>query len=161
GDQGRAWGFHFGYAFRRRNPHFERLTAEGVIFSTVEGGRVIDRFQWLGGFGQWGVPGWTMPDGCAQILVERAAVFACTRVLELGTSRGRMSAMLASLGCAVTPLDHVDRGAAINLAGLPVEVILDDAIHYLSTTARQFDLIVCDLHGNSPAEWQRYCGPLI
>jgi predicted O-methyltransferase YrrM len=159
GDQGCGWGFHFGNAFRRDNPHFERLTAEGVIFSQPEPS-LHERFDWLGGFGQWGIPGWSMPPDNARNVVTRAAAFAGKNVLELGTSRGRVTAMLATVGCRVTTVDHQDRGAAANLAGLDVEVVVDDAVHFLKTTPRTFDLVICDLHGNSPADWRRYATPM-
>ena len=160
GDQGLVWGYHFGNAFRGANPHFERLTAEHVVFSKSDTG-LLDRFHWLGGTGQWGVPGWTMPDDCAQVILEYAEAFAGRPTLELGTSRGRMTAMLATLGCQVTTVDHQDRGAAQNLKGLPVRVIQDDVVHFLSRTMKTFDLIVVDLHGNSQADWLRYAKPLL
>ena len=161
GDLGRAWGFHFGRAFIQRNSHFEHLTEEGIIYSEVESDSQQDHFQWLCNTGQWGIPGSTMPDGCARIIVAHAAAFAGKQVLELGTSRGRTAAMLAALGCRVTTIDHIDRGAASNLAGMDVEVIVDDAVHYLSTTPRLFDLVVCDLHGNSPEDWRLYAEILL
>ena len=159
GDRGRGWGFHFGCAFRGKNRHFERLTAGGVIFSQPEPS-LHERFDWLGGFGQWGIPGWSMPPDNARNVVTRAAAFAGKPVLELGTSRGRVTAMLAAVGCKVTTVDHEDRGAAANLAGLDVEVVVDDAVHFLTTTPRTFDLVICDLHGNSPADWQHYAIPM-
>ncbi|MCX5726404.1 MAG: class I SAM-dependent methyltransferase [Candidatus Saganbacteria bacterium] len=142
------------------NPHFERLTAEHVIFSKSDIG-LLDRFRWLGGRSQWGVPGWSMPDDCAQVILECAEAFAGRPTLELGTSRGRITAMLATLGCQVTTVDHQDRGAAQNLKGLPVRVIQDDVVRFLSQTMETFDLIVVDLHGNSQADWQRYAKPLL
>jgi len=159
GDRGDAWGFHFGNAFCLKNPHFPRLVAEGVVFSQPDPD-VHDRFEWLGGFGQWGIPGWTMPSDNARNVLARAAPFAGREVLELGTSRGRVTAMLATIGCRVTTVDHQDRGAAANLAGLGVNVVVDDAVHFLRTTPRRFDLVVCDVHGNSPSDWKRYAHPL-
>ncbi|MEN9727228.1 MAG: hypothetical protein RL434_1594 [Pseudomonadota bacterium] len=155
GDLGHAWGYHFGNAFRRHNPHFERLSAEGVIF-TQPAPDALERFQWLGGHGQWGIPGWTTPPRHARNLITHARPFVGRQVLEIGTSRGKLGAMLATLGCRVTTVDHVDRGAAQNLAGLDVQVVVDDAVHFMATTARRFDLVLFDMHGNSPADWQRY-----
>lgn len=63
--------------------------------------------------------------------------------------------MLASLGCTVTTVDRHDRGAAQNLDGLGVRVVVDDALTYLATTTDTFDLIIVDLHGNSVAHWKR------
>ena len=155
GDQGRAWGYHFGNSFIMANSHFERLTASKIVFSKTES-NLIEKFQWLGGQGQWGVPGWTMPDGCAKIILDLASDFKGKSVLEIGTSRGRLSAMLATLGCNVTTIDHLDRDAGKNLQSLSVVVIVDDAMHFLETTNQYFHLIICDLHGNSPAEWKQY-----
>ncbi len=159
GDRDHAWGYHFGHAFRRDNPHFRRLVAEHVVFSQPEPD-VHARFEWLGGLGQWGVPGWTMPPDNARNLVTRAQAFGGRDVLEIGTSRGRVTAQLATLGCNVTSVDHQDRGATANLAGLGVEVVIDDAVHFLTSSGRSFDLVICDVHGNSPAEWRLLAEPL-
>lgn len=159
GDQGRGWGYHFGNSFRRDNPHFHRLVADGVIFAAGEGD-LLDRFRWLGGEGPWGVPGWAMPEAMVRLVMRHTAAFAGRDVLEVGTSRGRSTAIMASQGCRVTTIDHIDRGARQNLAGLPVEVVIDDAVRYARATPRTFDLIVCDVHGNSPAEWARLGEPL-
>lgn len=155
GDQGAGWGYHFGSSFRRDNPHFNRLVREGAVFLRRDTPSIVERTAWLGGFGQWGVPGWTIPDGCAQVIVEHAKQFAGRRVLELGTSRGRLTSMLASVGCRVTTVDHHDRGARQNLAGLDVSVIVGDAVGFLTETRAPYDLIVVDLHENSKATWRR------
>ncbi len=160
GEKGEVWGYHFGHSFVRRNLHFERLTNEKIIFSKAESG-LIEQFQWLGSHGQWGVPGWTMPDGCVEIILDLAAGFKGKSVLELGTSRGRLSAMLATMGCNVTTIDRLDRGAGKNLQGLSVNVVVDDAKNFLETSSQYFDLIICDLHGNSPADWKRFSKILI
>jgi len=155
GDRGVGWGYHFGNSFRRNNPHFDRLVSNGVIFSLGEAPSIVERFTWLGGFGQWGIPGWTMPDECARIVLEHAKRVPGASVLELGTSRGRLTSMLASVGCRVTTVDHRDRGAAQNLAGLDVEVVVSGAYEFLAGTDRTFDLIVVDFHGNSEDVWRR------
>jgi hypothetical protein len=156
GDQGKAWGYHFGNAFRRRNPHFERLTEQGVFFSQSQPASPVERFAWMKNIGQWGVPGWGMPDEPAALILEYAREFVGRPVLELGSSRGKMSAMLAAIGCRVTTVDKHDRGAKQNLQWLDVTVVIDDALHYLETTSQIFDLIIIDLHGNAPAQWQMY-----
>jgi dTDP-4-amino-4,6-dideoxygalactose transaminase len=159
GDQGRAWGYHFGNAFRRDNPHFDRLVAEGVVFSQPEPG-IRERFAWLGGFGQWGIPGWGMPHQAADAIIAEVLPLAGRRVLELGTSRGHMSAILATIGCEVTTVDRHHRGAAQNLAGLPARVVQADALDYLAQSTEHFAAIVVDVHGNSPAVWERL-GPML
>lgn len=160
GNKGVAWGYHFGNAFRRVNLHFERLTEEQVIFSKADTG-LLDRFRWLGGTNQWGIPGWSMSDNCIEIILEKAKAFAGKQVLELGTSRGRLTAMLTALGCHVTTVDHQDRGAAQNLQGLPVAFIKDEAENFLEQSMKNFDLIVVDFHGNSEADWRLYSQNLL
>ena len=160
GDLKRAWGYHFGHAFRMTNPHFEKLTSEGVVFSATKVDEIA-RFHWLGAKGQWGVPGWSIPDECARIIVDRARSFSGKSILEIGTSRGRLTAMLAATGCCVTTVDHQDRGAATNLAGMDVVVVVDDAMRYLATPGPDFELIVVDFHCNSTADWKRYSTPLL
>jgi len=148
-----VWGYHFGHAFRGPNHHFERLTAEGVIHSQPEP-PLTARFTWLGNFGQWGVPGWSMPDGCTEFILGVVQSLAGDDVLELGTSRGRMTAMLCTAGKRVTTLDHVDRGASRNLAGLNAEVITTDALRFLHATRRTFSSVIVDVHDNSVARWK-------
>lgn len=160
GDLGRAWGYHFGHAFRRANPHFERLCATGEVFSQPDPSP-IQRSRWLGGTGQWGVPGWSIPEAIATTIVGLARAFVGGSTLEIGTSRGRLTAILADAGLRITTLDHEDRGAARNLAGLPVTVVQDDLVQYLSCAGRTFDLVVIDLHGNTVADWQSYRAALV
>ena len=166
------WGYHFGNAFRMPNPHFEDLQARGVVFADGEPSPcddeiadregVFKRYRWLGGgAGQWGVPGWEMPEGCVRAVLEECQRYQGRRVLDLGTSRGRLAGSICALGCQVTTVDRVDRGAKSNLAGLPIEVVLDDAVHFLETTDQRFDLICVDLHGNTPADWRRYAPGLL
>ena len=160
GDQGRVWGYHFGCSFIMKNPHFERLSENGIIFSLSETS-LMEKFQWLGNFGQWGIPGWSLPAGCTKAILDHAAFFAGQEVLELGTSRGRLTAMLATLGCKVTTVDHQDRCAGKNLEGLSVTGVLDDMVHFLTTSNQFFDLIICDIHGNSIDDWKMYSKPLM
>ena len=160
GNVGHVWGYHFGHAFRMHNPHFDQLTNEGVIDSR-QSRTLIERFRWLGNFGQWGIPGWAMPDGCTEIVCRTAQAFVGKNVLELGTSRGRLAAMLAKLGCHVTTVDHQDRGAVQNLNGLDAKVIQQDVIDYLVQSTEFFDLIVVDLHGNTPEDWHARQQPLL
>lgn len=153
GNQGRAWGYHFGHAFRGPNRHFDRLTEAGVVFSRSDDPPLRERFAWLGGSGQWGIPGWGMAPETSDAIQEELAEFAGRRVLELGTSRGRLTAILASLGCCVVTVDRHDRGAAANLAGLGVEIVVAEAMDFLTGTRERFDAIVVDLHGNSREVW--------
>lgn len=155
-----VWGYHFGNAYRMANPHFHRLVAEGKIFSSREL-PVEERHKWLGGLGEWGVPGWSLNRDCYRAIVQSARLFAGRPVLELGTSRGHLTAALAELGCQVTTLDHMDRGAAQNLAGLAVNVVQADAVEFLKGNSNLFGLIVCDIHGNSRKDWELLAQPLL
>ena len=160
GDQGRGWGYHFGHAFRRPNKHFEALRAEGRILKLDGVPARSARVAWLGGQHQWGTPGWSMPEPASEFILDRVAEAPGKKVLELGTSRGRFTAALAYAGWDVTTVDWHDRGAALNLHGLGVRIIQQDAITYLRETSDTFDIIVVDLHGNSIASWQER-GPLL
>jgi hypothetical protein len=166
GNKNQVWGYHFGRSFVMDNPHFEKMSREGIIFSipktlSITFGQLAERFRWLGNFGQWGIPGWGIPDEIAiQICIE-AHPYVAKEVLELGTSRGHLSAMLALMGCKLTTVDHQDRGAIHNLAGLNVTVVIEDAVRFLMDSNKEFDLIVVDVHGNTPQDWARLKDPLI
>jgi SAM-dependent methyltransferase len=154
GDQGRTWGYHFSYSFRRTNELFDRLTADGTVPSRSSAPTVVERFTWLGNDGEWGIPGSSLNPVCTQFVLDAAAPFAGRPLLELGTSRGRIAAMLDQIGLRVTTIDHVDRGAAQNLMDTSVEVVVDDALEFLAATGRRFDVVLVDLHGNSPEQWR-------
>lgn len=160
GDIGRGWGYHFGHAFRAENPHFAALSRSGAVLSLDRRPDPVARTAWLGARTQWGVPGWSMPDAMARLIEGYARDFAGCRVLELGTSRGRLTSVLAQAGCRVTTLDRHDRGAAANLAESDIIVVQEPAESWLAACEEVFDLIVVDLHGNSPADWDLR-GPLL
>lgn len=153
GDRGRPWGYHFGQAFRMPNPHFERMVEAGIIHSP-DPPTVQERFAWLGNFGQWGIPGWTMTEPCTEFVLDCVQRSGVQEVLEFGTSRGRLTAMLCASGIRVRTVDHIDRGASVNLAGLPATVIVADALDYLRGSSEEFAFIVVDVHGNSEEVWQ-------
>lgn len=149
-----VWGYHFGNAFRRENPHFRQLSDAGILFSQAEPER-HERFAWLRNFGQWGRPGWSMHPECARRIGALAAAFSGRATLEIGTSRGHLTAILASRGCRITTLDAEDRGAERNLDGLGVDVVQSDAEEFLAAGGRSYDFVVVDLHGNRKARWRR------
>lgn len=160
GDVGQGWGYHFGHAFRAANPHFAALARAGTILALDRRPDAAARTGWLGARSQWGTPGWSTPDAMARLIEGYARGFAGCRVLELGTSRGRLTTVLAQAGCRVTTIDRHGRGGEQNLADLPVTVVQADAETWLQATDDMFDLIVVDLHGNSPEDWARR-GPLL
>jgi hypothetical protein len=149
-----AWGYHFGHAFRRENPHFVRLCAQGILFSNYHPS-TEDRFAWLRNFGQWGRAGWSMNPECAHRIGTLASRYAGRPILEIGTSRGHLTAILASRGCLVTTIDAEDRGAKQNLEGLDVEIVQSEVTKFLLAEKRMFDFITVDLHGNDEKTWQQ------
>ena len=164
-----AWAIQFSTESGKANDTYQNLVKEKIIFSKIDDDlsqvsleQLVERFVWLsGGIGQWGIPGWSMRNSYIPLLLQRAIAFIGKSVLDLGTSRGRLSAMLSTLGCQVTTVDHQDRGAADNLRGLPVRVVTDDAVSFLQSSTEKFEYIVVDLHGNTIENWQRYAQPLL
>ncbi len=153
-DRSRAWGYHFARAYVAKNPHFDRLVSEGKIV-TKSNIDVVDKHHWLsGGLGQWGLPGYGMRNDTLRLIVSNTNSLS-GKALDLGTSRGRIAGILADLGFKVTTVDHVDRGAALNLKGLDVSVVIDDALNFLTYHTGEFDLIVVDVHDNSIEVWRK------
>jgi SAM-dependent methyltransferase len=150
-----AWGYHFAGAFRSANVHYARLVASGEIFGGDDAPSAVERVTWLRNHGQWGVEGWSMDPAHVRRVDERSRAFRGRRVLEIGTSRGQLSALMAGNGCLVTTLDREDRGARLNLEGLTVTVEIADAAGYLAQDPARFALIVVDLHGNDETTWRR------
>jgi predicted O-methyltransferase YrrM len=159
GDIGQGWGFHFGNSFRLDNPLFAQMMETGLLHVTSTS-QPNDEFRWLGNLGQWGIPGWAMHHDMLALIIDRARHFAGRRVLELGTSRGQLTAALANVNCRVTTVDLADRGATLNMRGLDVKVVVMDAQTFLREAKTCYDLIVVDVHGNTPKNWEKI-GPLI
>jgi SAM-dependent methyltransferase len=125
----------------------------GAVYWRNEPPPPIERFNWLKNFGQWGVPGWAMPPACTERVSALGQQYAGRRVLDLGTSRGRLAAILATHGCLVTTVDKTDRSASINLMQMGVQIVISGAAEYLRRVDDQFAMIVADIHDNSPAVW--------
>jgi SAM-dependent methyltransferase len=153
GPAANVWGYHFGCAFRLDNEHFRQLAVAGAVYWRNEPPPPIERFNWLKNFGQWGVPGWAMPPACTERVSALGQQYAGRRVLDLGTSRGRLAAILATHGCLVTTVDKTDRSASINLMQMGVQIVISGAAEYLRRVDDQFAMIVADIHDNSPAVW--------
>jgi len=149
------WGYHFGGTFKVSNPHFERLVASGEVFWRTDEPSRIERVTWLRNFGQWGREGWSMHPAHVALVDARSRDFRGHPVLEIGTSRGQLAALMAENGCLVTTVDREDRGARFNLQGLRVTVEIADGAEYLARRREPFCLIVVDLHGNDEATWRR------
>jgi hypothetical protein len=155
GRQSPPWGYHFGGAFKAANPHFERLAASGEVFWRVDEPSRIERVAWLRNLGHWGREGWSMHPAHVALVDARSREFRGRTVLEIGTSRGQLAALMAGNGCLVTTIDREDRGARLNLEGLGVTVEIADGAEYLARRGEPFCLIVVDLHGNDEATWRR------
>jgi hypothetical protein len=155
GRRGAPWGYHFGGAFKRANLHYARLVRSGEIFSRTDEPSGVERVTWLRNFGQWGREGWSMHPAHVTHVDACSREFRGRRVLELGTSRGQLAALMAGHGCRVTTVDHEDRGARLNLEGLDVTVEIADGAEYLSRNPEPFCLVVVDLHGNDEATWRQ------
>jgi len=154
GRQAIPWGYHFGNAFRRDNPHFDRLVADGTVFAAATPPTSAERFAWLRNAGQWGRPGWSMHPVCVERIAALASPLRGRAVLEIGTSRGHLAAVLASAGCRVVTVDRADRGARRDLDGLDVEIVRAGAADFLAQANGRFALITVDLHGNGVDVWQ-------
>jgi tetratricopeptide (TPR) repeat protein len=153
GPNSNCWGFHFGNAFRRENPHFRRLAAEGRVFWMETEPPPEERFLWLVNRGQWGTPGWSMHPICVKRIAMLAHEHAGRRVLELGTSRGFLAAIMAAYGCIVTTVDKVDRGASANLKDMGIRVVVSDVADFLRRDKSRFSLVTVDIHDNSREVW--------
>ena len=92
---------------------------------------LIERFNWLKNFGQWGIPGSSMVPCCTERVSILAHQYAGRQVLDIGTSRGRLAAILAAQGCIVTTVDQADRGASTNLMQMGVQTVVSDAADFL------------------------------
>jgi hypothetical protein len=149
-----VWGYHFVQSFRRENQQFRKMQEDGRVFWRPSEPDIDERFIWLRNHSQWGKPGWSMHPELAARISALAKTFAGQRVLEIGTSRGYLSAILAFSGCFVTTVDKADRGASVNLEGMPVTCVVSDGAAYLQTQTSLFSLILVDLHDNRDVVWR-------
>jgi predicted O-methyltransferase YrrM len=153
--KGEPWGYHFGNAFRLNNPHFHRLVKEGRIFWQETEPDLVQRFTWLRDYGQWGREGWSsIHPEFVKKLSEISRRYSRKRVLELGTSRGFLSAIMAENGCVLTTVDRLDRGARRNLEGMNAELVTGSALEFLRESSESFSFIVVDIHGNDLKTWK-------
>jgi Flp pilus assembly protein TadD len=152
--RGSPWGYHFGNSFKRENHQFARLVDEGTIFWQDEEPESEERFRWLRTRGQWGGPSWSMNPACVQRISSLCDKYVGRAVLEFGTSRGMLTAIMLDRGCVVTCVDREDRGATDNLAGLNVCVMVSDAAEFLRCSTMRYAMITVDFHGNEESVWR-------
>ena len=96
-----------------------------------------------------------MSEEIARIMVGELPDLSFKRVLEIGTSRGYLAAILSAHGALVTAIDVSDRGAKKNLEGLSAFFHQSDALEFLKKQQPFYDYICVDLHGNSWKNWQK------
>jgi hypothetical protein len=154
GRQNDPWGYHFSYAFREENAHFRELVRTGAVYWQEHEPNVAERCRWLQRHGEGGAATQSLPSLTARV-DELARAFADRRVLQAGTSRGYLAAILATNGCRVTTVDTTDQGAGCNLEGLGVEVVEAELPLFLHHCRTRFDLMVLDVHEQPPPVWQR------
>jgi len=147
------WGYHFTRSFIRKSKTFFSFVAEQKIYWVSGGIGSIEKFSWLRNHGQNGDEGYSMHPVFVQKTYEIAKKFINKDVLEIGTSRGYLSAIMNDLGCRVTTLDNEDRGASLNLQNLGVKVIQNDVIKFLRSSNKKYELVLVDLHGNYKKLW--------
>lgn len=147
------WGYHFTRSFIKKSKTFFSLVEKQKIYWNSKSIGSIEKFSWLRNHGQNGYEGTSMHPFFVNKSYEIAKKFKNKEVLEIGTSRGYLSAIISDVGCKVTTLDNVDRGALVNLQNLRVKIIHDDAISFLKTSNKKYELILVDLHGNYKKLW--------
>ena len=114
----------------------------------------LERFRWLRNGGQWGTPGWSMHPVCVERIAAFAQSYAGRRILEVGTSRGYLAAIMTAYGGLVTTVDQVDRGAVHNLREMGAKVVLSDGAAFLQRAVDKFALVVVDLNDNGQKVWR-------
>ena len=147
------WGYHFIRSFIRKSKTFFSLVEKQKIYWVSNRIGPIEKFSWLRNHGQNGNEGYSMHPFFVQKTYEIAKKFKNKDVLEIGTSRGYLAAIMNDIGCRVTTIDNMDRGALLNLQNLRIKIIHNDAIRFLKSSTKQYDFIIVDLHGNYKKLW--------
>jgi len=147
------WGYHFTRSFIRKSKTFFSLVEKHKIYWNSKSIGSIDKFSWLRNHGQNGYEGTSMDPFFVRKTYEIAKKFKNKEVLEIGTSRGYLAAIINDIGCKVTTIDNIDRGALLNLQNLRIKIIHNDVIRFLKSSSKQYELIIVDLHGNYKKLW--------
>jgi protein-L-isoaspartate O-methyltransferase len=154
GNIGDVWGYHFGLSFLKKNNLFEKLCRNGTIYWQKKKPKPQEKFTWLKNNSQWGIEGSSMHPYFLEKIQNVAKKYRNQSFLEIGTSRGFVSAILSEYSNKITTIDHKDRGASNNLKKLSIEFIKSDANKFLKKNKRIFNFIFIDLHGNDKKAWQ-------
>lgn len=158
GNMDNVWGYHFGLSFIKENDLFKKLCRNKTIYWQNYKPKAHEKYAWLRNNSQWGIEGSSMHPFFVGKVVEVAKKYQNKKVLELGTSRGFLSAIFAEYTKHIISIDHKDRGASNNLKKMPIKFIQEDVSVFLTKNKIKFDLIFIDLHGNHKKLW-RLIGP--
>jgi hypothetical protein len=112
------------------------------------------QFEWLRNNGQFGNEGYSMNPLCVNRILSVIKNYKDIQMLEIGTSRGYLTALLSRFN-KVTTIDHKDRGAFINLSGLNIKIVKEDMLSFLKKDHNKYKVILIDLHGNSKKVWSK------
>jgi tetratricopeptide (TPR) repeat protein len=150
----KIWGYHFARSFIKENIFFNKYINLKKNNWTQKKQRFKKQFEWLRNNGQFGNEGYSMNPLCVNRILSVVKNYKNTQVLEIGTSRGYLTALLSRFN-EVTTIDHKDRGAFINLSGLNIKIVKEDMLSFLKKDSKKYNIILIDLHGNSKKVWRK------
>lgn len=149
------WGYHFTRSFVLGESKYFKQYSESIRADWQQSKMPsLDKYLWLRNHGQQGIEGSSTHLKFIKKIYQIALAYKNKAVLEIGTSRGYLSAILSESGCLLTTVDREDRGASLNLRGLNIKVIHEEIVGFLKSTRKKYSLIIVDLHGNSPKIWK-------
>jgi tetratricopeptide (TPR) repeat protein len=150
----KIWGYHFARSFIKENIFFTKYINLKKNNWIKKNQSLKKQFEWLRNNGQFGNEGYSMNPLCVNRILSVIKNYKDIQVLEIGTSRGYLTALLSRFN-KVTTIDHKDRGAFINLSGLNIKIVKEDMLSFLKKDHNKYKVILIDLHGNSKKVWSK------
>jgi len=150
----KIWGYHFARSFIKENIYFKKYINLKKNSWIKKKQPFKKQFEWLRNNGQFGNEGYSMNPFCVNRILSVMKNFKDIQLLEIGTSRGYLTALLSRFN-KVTTIDHKDRGAFINLDGLNIKIVKEDMLIFLKKDPNKYKVILIDLHGNSKKVWSK------
>jgi tetratricopeptide (TPR) repeat protein len=150
----KIWGYHFARSFIKENIFFTKYINLKKNNWLKKNQPLKKQFEWLRNNGQFGNEGYSMNPLCVNRILSVMKNYKNIQVLEIGTSRGYLTALLSRFN-KVTTIDHKDRGAFINLSGLNIKIVKEDMLSFLKKDHNKYKVILIDLHGNSKKVWSK------
>jgi tetratricopeptide (TPR) repeat protein len=150
----KIWGYHFARSFIKENIFFTKYINLKKNNWIKKNQPLKKQFEWLRNNGQFGNEGYSMNPLCVNRILSVMKNYKNIQVLEIGTSRGYLTALLSRFN-KVTTIDHKDRGAFINLSGLNIKIVKEDMLSFLKKDLNKYNIILIDLHGNSKKVWSK------